>query len=100
MDRMASPTVRPCDVITSTRATACPRSPQGCVSSSAWILLVSSADITDGAGFRRQANAHNVREHLRKDGSRLFLEGTVRALHDGQDEPTAFIKVGQDVTAR
>ncbi|MBW9114791.1 PAS domain S-box protein [Rhizobium cauense] len=38
----------------------------------------------------------NVRWHLRKDGGRVFIEGSTRPLADGR----GFLKVGQDVTER
>ena len=49
---------------------------------------------------RREGHAPDVRWHLRKDGSRVFIEGTVRALHDGHGEIEGFLKLGQDVTER
>jgi len=42
----------------------------------------------------------NIREHLRKDGSRVFIEGSVRALHDAAGTLTGFLKIGRDVTER
>lgn len=47
---------------------------------------------------RREGSAPNVREHLRKDGSRVFIEGTVRALTGTDGQPIGFLKIGQDVT--
>ncbi|MFC0410675.1 PAS domain S-box protein [Roseomonas elaeocarpi] len=44
--------------------------------------------------------APNVRWHLRKDGARVFIEGSVRALKDAEGRLTGFIKIGQDVTER
>ncbi|MGK7295349.1 MAG: PAS domain S-box protein [Candidatus Wenzhouxiangella sp. M2_3B_020] len=49
---------------------------------------------------RREGSAPNVREHLRKDGSRVFIEGTVRALHDTRGRHEGFLKIGQDVSER
>ena len=49
---------------------------------------------------RREGRAPNVRWHQRRDGSRVFIEGSVRALHDMQGAPSGFLKVGQDVTER
>ncbi len=44
--------------------------------------------------------AANVRWHLRKDGSRVFIEGSTRALRDHDGTLTGFLKIGQDVTER
>ncbi|TNC47698.1 PAS domain S-box protein [Rubellimicrobium rubrum] len=49
---------------------------------------------------RREGHAPNVRWHLRKDGARVFIEGSVWRLHDAQGEPRGFLKIGQDVTER
>ncbi|HYH82512.1 MAG TPA: PAS domain S-box protein, partial [Longimicrobium sp.] len=48
---------------------------------------------------RAQGTAGDVRWHLRKDGSRVFIEGTTRALRGGDGAPS-FLKIGQDVTLR
>lgn len=53
------------------------------------------------ATARRHGSARDVRWHLRKDGSRVFIEGTTRALRAGDGgELRGFLKVGQDVTER
>jgi two-component system CheB/CheR fusion protein len=44
--------------------------------------------------------APDVRWHLRKDGSRVFIDGVSRALTDERGRARAILKVGQDVTAR
>lgn len=44
--------------------------------------------------------APNVRWHLRKDGSRVFIEGSVRALRDTDGKLSGFLKIGQDVTQK
>jgi PAS domain S-box-containing protein len=44
--------------------------------------------------------APNVRWHIRKDGLRVFIEGSTRALRDDDGRLTGFLKIGQDVTAR
>lgn len=44
--------------------------------------------------------APDVRWHLCRDGGRVFIEGTVRALQDPGDGVRGFLKVGQDVTER
>jgi PAS domain S-box-containing protein len=49
---------------------------------------------------RRESSAPNVRWHMRKDGSRVFIEGSTRALHDPQGDLSGFLKIGQDVTER
>lgn len=49
---------------------------------------------------RAEGAAPDVRWHLRKDGSRVFIDGTTRALIDERGRVTGFLKVGQDVTDR
>ncbi len=51
---------------------------------------------------RREGSVPDVRWHLRKDGSRVFIEGWTRALRqgDGEEELRGFLKIGQDVTER
>jgi PAS domain S-box-containing protein len=49
---------------------------------------------------RSTGNASNVRWHLRKDGSRVFIEGSVIALYNPHGDIRGFLKVGQDVTER
>jgi PAS domain S-box-containing protein len=44
--------------------------------------------------------APNVRWHLRKDGLRVFIEGSTRALREADGRLTGFLKIGQDVTKR
>ncbi|MGG5807930.1 PAS domain S-box protein [Falsiroseomonas sp. CW058] len=48
----------------------------------------------------REGSAPNVRWHLRKDGSRVFIEGRSVALRDPDGGLRGFLKIGQDVTAR
>lgn len=48
----------------------------------------------------REGLALNIREHLRKDGSRVLIEGIARALFDPNGNLIGFIKIGQDVTDR
>lgn len=45
-------------------------------------------------------SASNVRWHLRKDGSRVFIEGSVVALRNEAGGLRGFQKIGQDVTKR
>ena len=49
---------------------------------------------------RAEGLAPNVRWHSCKDGSRVFIEGTVRALRDADGGLLGFLKIGQDVTDR
>jgi PAS domain S-box-containing protein len=51
------------------------------------------------ATAREEGRAPNVRWHLRKDGSRVFIEGAAVALRS-EAGLTGFLKIGQDVTAR
>jgi C4-dicarboxylate-specific signal transduction histidine kinase len=41
-----------------------------------------------------------VRWHLKRDGSRVFIEGSVTALREPNGELRGFLKIGQDVTER
>ena len=49
---------------------------------------------------RRNGAAPNVRWHLREDGSRVFIQGTLAAMRDAGGELRGFLKIGQDVTER
>ena len=49
---------------------------------------------------RAHGSAPDVRWHLRKDGARVFIEGTARALEGPGGELRGFLKIGQDVTDR
>ena len=49
---------------------------------------------------REKGAAPDVGWHLRKDGTRVFIEGVMRALGGGDGGPRGFLKVGQDVTER
>ncbi|HEX8572434.1 MAG TPA: PAS domain S-box protein [Allosphingosinicella sp.] len=49
---------------------------------------------------RDDGRAPNVRWHVRKDGSRVFIEGFAVPLRSEAGELTGFLKIGQDVTAR
>lgn len=47
-----------------------------------------------------QGKANDVRWHLRKDGSRVFLDGVSTALRDPDGRLVGFLKILQDVTER
>ncbi|MBB5695780.1 PAS domain S-box protein [Muricoccus pecuniae] len=49
---------------------------------------------------RKEGVAPNVRWHIRKDGRRVFIEGSTRALRDPDGTLLGFLKIGQDVTER
>ena len=49
---------------------------------------------------RTDGVAPNVRWHVRKDRSLVFIDGTTRAVYDDDGQVEAFMKVGQDVTER
>ena len=49
---------------------------------------------------RRTGSAPDVRWHLRKDGSHVFIEGVVRPLTGPDGRLQGFIKIGRDVTER
>ena len=49
---------------------------------------------------RREGVAPNRRWHVCKDGSRVFIDGTVTALRGKGGDLRGFLKIGQDVTER
>ncbi len=49
---------------------------------------------------RRAGAAPDVRWHVGKDGERIFIEGSVRALSDGTGNLHGFLKIGRDLTQR
>ncbi|MGI3776805.1 MAG: PAS domain S-box protein [Janthinobacterium lividum] len=49
---------------------------------------------------RARGVAPDVRWHLHRDGSRVFIEGSVTALRDEDGAVGGFLKIGQDVTER
>jgi PAS domain S-box-containing protein len=57
-------------------------------------------DVHETEMARREGSAPNVRWHVRKDGSRVFIEGVTTALHDADGNFRGFLKIGQDVTER
>lgn len=52
------------------------------------------------AGARENGASANVRWHLRKDGSRVFLDGQTIALRSPAGGLRGYLKIGQDVTSR
>lgn len=69
-------------------------------------ITYTPEDQASGHVEREVATAHaagsaaNVRWHQRKDGQRVFIEGTTYARHTDNGEFQGVFKVGQDVTAR
>ena len=49
---------------------------------------------------RREGFAPDLRWHRRKDGSRVFIEGSARALRDEAGAFTGLLKIGQDTRRR
>ncbi|MGN2241897.1 PAS domain S-box protein [Frateuria sp. GZRR33] len=49
---------------------------------------------------REHGVSPDVRWHLRRDGSRVFIEGHMMALRGPDDELRGYLKIGQDVTER
>ena len=60
----------------------------------------SHVDEDEVATARREGVAPNRRWHLRKDGRRVFIDGTVTALRSEDGGLRGFLKIGQDVTER
>lgn len=52
------------------------------------------------AQARDEGQAPNVRWHIRKDGSRVFIEGVARPLRDHAGALTGFFKIGRNMTER
>jgi PAS domain S-box-containing protein len=57
-------------------------------------------DVHETRTALREGSAPNVRWHLHKNGSRVFIEGVTNALHDAEGRFRGFLKIGQDVTER
>jgi PAS domain S-box-containing protein len=49
---------------------------------------------------RTNGTAPNVRWHMRRDGSRVFIEGSRTALYGSDGQLRGFLKIGQNVTER
>jgi PAS domain S-box-containing protein len=54
----------------------------------------------DAETAREMGSAPDVRDHLRKDGKRVFIDGVSRALYDARGNHQGFLKIGQDATER
>jgi len=52
------------------------------------------------ATARERGVAPDVRWHLRRDGSRVFIEGHTTALRGPRGELRGYLKIGQDITER
>ncbi|PZP47883.1 MAG: hypothetical protein DI601_02425 [Azospirillum brasilense] len=52
------------------------------------------------ATARAEGVAPDIRWHLRRDGPRVFIEGSVRAMRDPGGRLQGYLKIGQDVTER
>ncbi|MBR0664476.1 PAS domain S-box protein [Roseomonas hellenica] len=69
-------------------------------------ITFTPEDRADGAPAQELAEARengcapDVRWHIRKDGSRVFIDGSTRALRDSMGKLIGFFKIGQDVTAQ
>ncbi|HEX2833921.1 MAG TPA: CheR family methyltransferase [Thermoanaerobaculia bacterium] len=69
-------------------------------------ITFSAEDRADGVPEteRKTAREHDaapdVRWHVRKDGARVFIDGTTRVLRGLGGEVRGFLKIGQDVTER
>lgn len=60
----------------------------------------AAIDVQEIAEAHKKGSAPDIRWHLRKDGSHVFIEGSVRALRDAKGHVNGYIKIGQDVTHR
>jgi two-component system, chemotaxis family, CheB/CheR fusion protein len=49
---------------------------------------------------RDEGSAPDVRWHIRKDKSRIFVDGMMRLLTDAEGAPRGFLKIGIDMTQR
>ncbi|RED34491.1 PAS domain S-box-containing protein [Rhodopseudomonas thermotolerans] len=57
-------------------------------------------DVKEAETARRTGFAPNVRWHVHKDGSRVFIEGSVTSVRGADGQTHGFLKIGQDVTER
>ncbi|WP_152524620.1 PAS domain S-box protein [Novosphingobium lindaniclasticum] len=69
-------------------------------------ITFTAEDRAAGVPAQEQATARDngmapdVRWHVRKDGSRVFIEGTTNAIRDPTGKLRGYLKIGQDVTER
>ncbi|WP_127145467.1 PAS domain S-box protein [Pelagibacterium montanilacus] len=69
-------------------------------------ILFTPEDRADGAPewefstALREGHSPDIRWHLHKDGTRVFIDGSVWPLRGGGGRHRGFLKIGQDVTAR
>jgi len=69
-------------------------------------MIFTEDDRANGVPERELANARecghsaDIRWHLRKDGSKVFLDGQTIALRDASDTLKGYYKIGQDQTER
>jgi PAS domain S-box-containing protein len=59
---------------------------------------VAGAPQQEAEQARRTGRAPDERWHLRKDGSRVFVRGSVRPLHDPDGRLTGYLKIARDET--
>ncbi|MGN2251339.1 PAS domain S-box protein [Frateuria sp. GZRe14] len=60
----------------------------------------SGRPVREMATAREHGVAPDVRWHLRRDGSRVFIEGHMMALRGPGGELRGYLKIGQDITER
>ncbi|WP_264047670.1 PAS domain S-box protein [Methylobacterium flocculans] len=60
----------------------------------------AQVDAREIEAARREGSVPNVRWHLRKDGTRVFIDGTTTTLRAADGTLRGFLKIGQDVTER
>jgi PAS domain S-box-containing protein len=67
-----------------------------------WTPEDREAGVPEGEAIqaRDTGQAPDIRWHLRKDGSPVFIDGSTRALRGPDGELRGFVKIGQDVTER
>jgi PAS domain S-box-containing protein len=69
-------------------------------------VLFTPEDVASGepdkeiALAKQTGVAPDVRWHMRKDGSRVFIEGWTRAIHDSTGTVTGLFKIGQNTTSK
>lgn len=69
-------------------------------------VLFTPEDVAAGepdkerAQAAKEGTAPNIRWHVCRDGSRVFIEGVCTALLDSEGQLTGFLKIGRDATER